>query len=73
MRRTAADSFHAAIDWSSVEQCQRYLQVVERVLDDHDNDTNRSTWDRLTQQLKRAGIQAGPDGRLRLPPRRVVA
>lgn len=66
-RRTEADRFQAAIDFSSPEQVGRYLRMVERILDDHDNDDGRSRHERLTAVLRRAGIERDAKGRLRLP------
>ena len=66
-RREEADRFHAAIDFTSPEQVGRYLRVVERILDDHDNDDGRSRHEYLTKVLGRAGIAPDSKGRLKLP------
>jgi hypothetical protein len=66
-RRNEADSFHAAIDFTSPEQVGQYLRVVERILEDHDNDEGRDRHDRLSKTLVRAGIARDSKGHLRLP------
>jgi Abortive infection C-terminus len=66
-RRAEADRFHAAIDFTSAEQVGRYLRIVERILDDYDNDDGRSRHAALTKTLSRAGILPDSKGRLRLP------
>ncbi len=68
VRRQVADAFHAAIDFTSPDDVERYLRVVEGILDDHDNDDWRARRDRLMKVLRRAGIEPDSKGRLRLPP-----
>jgi hypothetical protein len=67
-RRTAAEEFHAAIDWTSPEQAQRYLDLVADVLDHYPEaeDTPGSPGRNLRRALRQGGF-VGADGRLRLP------
>jgi hypothetical protein len=67
-RRQEADAFHAAIDFTSADDVERYLHVVERILEDHDTSEGRERRDRLLKVLTRAGIALDAKGRLRLPP-----
>ncbi|MGI8828382.1 MAG: hypothetical protein ACR2I5_01240 [Candidatus Limnocylindria bacterium] len=65
-RKQMAGSFHAAIDFSSASEVDRYLRVVEQVLDDHDTDSERATRDRLIRVMRRSGIDLDERGRLKL-------
>lgn len=69
-RRSQAEAFHAAIDWTSPAEVERYLRVVEDILevlnqDVADFEQRRA---RLTRALERAGIRSDANGRLSLPP-----
>lgn len=66
-RRQEADCYHAAIDFTSPEQVGRYLRLVARILDDHDNDDGRCRFEKLEKALSRAGIERDSKGHLRLP------
>ena len=57
-RRGLVEQYHAAIDFRSREQCERYLRVIERVLDDLAEEQWRSRRERVTKALSRAGIHA---------------
>jgi TIR domain len=67
-RRTAAEELHAAIDWASPEQAQRYLDLVADVLDHYPemDNTPGSPGRNLRRALRQGGF-VGNDGRLRLP------
>ncbi len=65
-RKQMAGSFHAAIDFSSASDVDRYLRVVEQILDDHDTDSERATRDRLIRVMGRSGIDLDERGRLKL-------
>jgi hypothetical protein len=60
-RRTRADQYHARIDFASLEQARRYLELLGDLLD-FEPPGGQS---RLRRTLERAGL-VGPDGRLRL-------
>jgi hypothetical protein len=72
-RKQEAEAFQAAIDFSDPDQVDRYVRVVEHILDDHaaatDEDT-RQRHERLSRALKRADIESDARGHLRLPSRR---
>lgn len=72
-RREEAAAFQALIDFSDPGEVERYLRVVEKILDDHDTDQLQETRQRLLKTLKRAGIQLDERGRLRLPARRAMS
>lgn len=76
VRRQTAEVFQAAIDFSSTEQVERYLRVVEQIVDDHlrtegDLDAfepeRKRRGDKLLRALQRADIELDEKGRLRLP------
>jgi hypothetical protein len=67
-RRQEAERYQAAIDFTNPAQVQRYLRVVEHILDDHDTDEGRVTRDALRKALGRTGIKLTTNGRLVLPP-----
>jgi Abortive infection C-terminus len=73
-RRQEAEAFQAGIDFTSVEQSERYLRVVAQVLSDHagDEDWKRMKRDRLRGALRRSGIKPDADGNLQLPPSRAL-
>lgn len=68
VRRLEADAFHRKIDFTSVEQVERYLRVIEHVLDDHagEGEFERSRRDPLLRTLRRSGIDLDERGRLHL-------
>jgi hypothetical protein len=66
-RANEAERFHAAIDWTDPDQTDRYLRVVEEVLDANNSDDLRDRYERLVKVLKRAGFERDERGRLRLP------
>lgn len=66
-RRAEVEQHHAGIDFRSREQCERYLRVIERVLDDLSDDQWKARRERLTRSLDRAGIVTDERGRLQLP------
>lgn len=68
VRRTAAESFHARIDWSSPEQAQHYLDLVADVLDLYPSEEDQpGTPGRVLRRALEQGGFVAPDGRLRLP------
>lgn len=75
VRRHEAESYQAAIDFADPDEADRYLRVVEKVLDDHaggeDEDTRRRH-EQLAKALKRADIEADERGHLRLPAHRAL-
>lgn len=68
-RRQEAELFQAAIDFSSPEQVQRYLRVIEEIIEDHqgDGDFEVARRERLLRALRRADIELDEKGRLHLP------
>lgn len=68
-RRQEAEAFQAAIDFSSTEQVERYLRIVEQVLDDHagDGEFEKTRREKLLRVLRRANLELDEKGRLRLP------
>jgi hypothetical protein len=74
-RRQEAEAYQADINYSHPDQVERYLHVLEKVLDDHadakDDDT-RKRYERLAKALKRADIAADERGHLRLPAHRAL-
>jgi hypothetical protein len=74
-RRQEAEVYQADINYSDPDQVERYLHVLEKVLDDHadakDDDT-RKRYERLAKALKRADIAADERGHLRLPAHRAL-
>lgn len=74
-QRKHAEAFQAAIDFRDPDQVERYLRVVERILDDHaeaSNEDGKERHERLTRALKRADIERDARGRLRLPAHRAL-
>ena len=73
-RRQEAEMYQSTIDFTSVEQCERYLRLVAQVLADHDSDVDwkRMKRDRLLGVLRRSGIKPDADGNLQLPPSRAL-
>jgi Abortive infection C-terminus len=72
-RRNEAAAFQAAIDFSDPSEVERYLRVVEKILDDHDTDQLQETRQRLLKALTRADIHLDERGRLRLPAHRALS
>jgi hypothetical protein len=74
-RREYCERFHTAIEWTSTDHAQRYLNVVERVIEEYEATIREAAFPapdyerrvaRLRSALAQSGIQ--PDsGRLRLP------
>ncbi len=78
-RRQEAEAFQVEIDFRSSEQVERYLRVVEHILDDHlgdapsnelTDDARKGRGDKLLRALQRAGVERDEKGRLRLPAHR---
>ena len=72
-RADEVECYHAAIDWSDAEQTERYLRLIEQVLEDNYDAGLKETGDRLLKVLERAGISPDEKGRLRLPARSPAA
>ena len=68
-RRTAAEAYHARIDFSSPDQARRYLELVEDVLEHYPEGAEEPdpVGSNLRKQLGRAGIVRGTGGHLELP------
>lgn len=66
-RANEADRYQAAIDFTDVEAVERYLRLVEEVIEANVGDERASQLDRLQKALKRAGIEPDASGRLQLP------
>lgn len=65
VRRSQAEAFHAAIDWASASDADRYLGVIEDVLAVLERgDEWRDREEHLLRALDRAGIRRGDQGRL---------
>jgi hypothetical protein len=74
-RKQEAEAFQATIDFSDADQVERYLRVVERVLDDHaaaTDEDSKERHERLSRALKRADIEPDARGHLRLPAHRAL-
>lgn len=69
-RRDACERYQTAIDFTDTQQVERYLRVVERILDDHDKPDEIEKRGRLLRELDRADISIDGRGRLHLPARR---
>lgn len=76
MRVSTARAFDASIDFASPEEVTAYLRVVERLIDELTETAERvdHRWapdrlKRIRRELARAGVEAEPDGRLRLASR----
>lgn len=67
-RANEVECFHAAIDWTDIEQAEHYLRLIEQVLEDNDTDDLRGRRDQLLKVLKRADMDPDGKGRLHLPP-----
>jgi hypothetical protein len=70
VRRTAAESYQARINFASLEEARRYLRLVDEVLENYPDDgpANRdSPGQKLRLALRRAGIARGGTGQLDLP------
>lgn len=68
-RRQEAEAFQVTIDFTDPGQVERYLRVVETILDDHDNEDGQETRLRLLKVLARAEIMPDAKGRLSIPGR----
>lgn len=69
-RRAEAETYQAAIDFTDAPQVQRYLQVVEKIIDDHEaatDDESKRRHELLSRALKRADIERDGRGHFRLP------
>ena len=74
-RRAEAEIYQAAIDFTDPDQVQRYLRVIEKILDDHEAATDEGSKRRhelLSRTLKRADIERDGRGHLRLPAHRAL-
>lgn len=74
-RRLTAESFQAGVDYTDPDQVERYLRVVEHVLDDHavaGDDFGKQRHEQLSRALKRADIVPDSRGHLRLPAHRAL-
>jgi hypothetical protein len=69
VRRTAAEAYHARIDFGSPDQARRYLRLVEEVLQNYPDDAadRNSPGQKLRLALQREDIARGPGGHLDLP------
>ncbi len=67
-RPNEAARFQTGIDFCDPEQVDRYLRLVEEMLEDTDNDGLRVRRDRLVKVLRRAGFEIDDKGRVALPP-----
>jgi len=69
VRRTAAESYQSRIDFSSPEEVQRYLALVDEVLQNYPDDPQNpgSVGQKLRRALRQTGIAWGRSGRLELP------
>ena len=66
-RANEVDRFHAAITWNDPDQAQRYVRVIEDVLDANSSSDFRGRYDVLLRVLGRAGFEQDEKGRVRLP------
>ena len=71
MRRSAAAAYDATVDFTSIAQVERYLRVVERLIDklSETRDSTGHPWaashiKRIQRELSRAGVAIAADGRL---------
>lgn len=70
VRRTAAESYHARINFSSTDEARRYLRLVDEVLQNYpedDSEDHNSPGRKLRLALRRAGVVRGQSGQLDLP------
>ncbi len=67
-RAGEVERFQSAIDWADGEQVDRYLRLVEAILDDHDNSDDLGRREQLVKVLRRTGFEIDDKGRVRLPP-----
>lgn len=67
-RRTTAEEYQARIDFTSPDQARRYLELVDEVLEHYPEDAAEPdpVGAKLRRELRRAGIERGPSGRLEL-------
>jgi TIR domain len=67
-RRTTAEEYQARIDFASPDQARRYLELVDEVLEHYPEDAAEPdpVGTKLRRELRRAGIERGPSGRLEL-------
>jgi len=66
-RANEAERYQAAIEWSDVGAVERYLRLVEEVIEANVGDERSSQRERLLKSLRRAGIAPDDTGRLHLP------
>jgi hypothetical protein len=72
-RRAEAEMYQAAIDFTDPDQVERYLRVVEKILDDHEaagDEDSKRRHELLSRALKRADVEPDGRGHLRLPAHR---
>jgi hypothetical protein len=67
VRRTAAEQYHAVIDWTSREAARAYVDLVDEVLTHYPETSEDEIGQRLRRVLRRAGIRPDSSGRLQLP------
>jgi hypothetical protein len=68
-RRQEAEAFQVTIDFTDLGQVERFLRVVQTILDDHDGVDGQETRLRLFKALARAEITPDATGRLSIPGR----
>jgi hypothetical protein len=68
VRRTTAEEYHARIDFTSQDQARRYIDLVDEVLEHYPEDAAQPdpVGAKLRRELRRAGIERAPSGRLEL-------
>jgi Abortive infection C-terminus len=68
-RRQEAEAFQVTVDFTDPGQVERYLRVVETILEDHNNEDGQEVRLRLLKVLARAEIVPDAKGRLSIPGR----
>lgn len=74
-RRAEAEIYQAAIDFTNPDQAERYLRVVEKILDDHEaamDAESKRRHELLSRALKRADIERDGRGHIRVPAHRAL-
>jgi hypothetical protein len=68
VRRTAAEAYHARINFRSADESRRYLELVDEVLQNYPEDSSdrNSPGERLRLALRRAHISRGQGGHFEL-------
>ena len=74
-RRELCERYHLGIDWTSPDESQRYLYLVERVIHEYEDELAQSPFgipdyqkriSRLRDALAHSGITTDPEGHLHL-------